>query len=95
MTFLNYSEKMQMNKRPSTITMRAIVGYTGRFVICFFTLEWILHYMYVVAIKDTHAWRGDTPFELGIIGYWNLIIIWLKVFSPSGSYWLKRTLRPH
>ncbi|PLW57223.1 hypothetical protein PCANC_03134 [Puccinia coronata f. sp. avenae] len=79
-TFNNFIS--QMNKRPSTITMRAIVGYTGRFAICFFTLEWILHYMYVVAIKDTHAWRGDTPFELGIIGYWNLIIIWLKLLIP-------------
>ena len=37
--------------------------------------------MYVVAIKDTGAWKGDTPFELSMIGFWNLIIVWLKVSS--------------
>ena len=29
-------------------------------------MELILHYMYVVAIKDTAAWKGDTPFEAAI-----------------------------
>lgn len=35
--------------------------------------------MYVVTIKDAGAWLGDSPFELSMIGFWNLIIIWLKV----------------
>lgn len=42
-------------------------------------MELILHFMYVVAIKDSAAWQGDTPFELSMIGFWNLIIVWLKV----------------
>lgn len=42
-------------------------------------MEFILHYMYVVAIKDTKAWQGDTPLELSMIGFWNLMIVWLKV----------------
>lgn len=50
-----------------------------RFLICFITMESILHFMYVVAIKDTNAWVGDTPLELSMIGFWNLIIVWLKV----------------
>ncbi|KAA1108501.1 glycerol transporter [Puccinia graminis f. sp. tritici] len=79
-TFNNFMS--QMNKKPSTITRRTIAGYTARFGVCYLTLEWILHYMYVVAIKDTQGWAGDTPFELGIIGYWNLIIIWLKLLIP-------------
>ncbi|KAI9629437.1 hypothetical protein KEM48_012906 [Puccinia striiformis f. sp. tritici PST-130] len=79
-TFNNFVS--QMKKRPSTITVSAILGYTGRFMLCFLTLEWILHYMYMVAIKDARAWQGDTPFELGILGYWNLIIIWLKLLIP-------------
>lgn len=45
-----------------------------------------MHSMYVVAIKDESrrgAWMGDTPFELSMIGFWNLIIVWLKVcFFP-------------
>jgi hypothetical protein len=35
--------------------------------------------MYVVAIKDTKAWQGYTPLELSMIGFWNLIVVWLKV----------------
>lgn len=46
-------------------------------------MEFILHYMYVVAIKDTAAWYGDSPLELCMIGFWNLIIVWLKV---SGKF---------
>ncbi|MBW0528794.1 hypothetical protein O181_068509 [Austropuccinia psidii MF-1] len=79
-TFNNFLS--QMRKKPATITKNMIIGFTGRFLICFFTLEWILHYLYVVAIKDARAWKGNTPFELGIIGYWNLIIVWLKLLIP-------------
>lgn len=42
-------------------------------------MELVLHYMYVVAIKDAKAWQNDTPFELSMIGVWNLFIVWLKV----------------
>ncbi len=42
-------------------------------------MEMILHFMYVVAIKDTKAWHGDTPMEVAMIGFWNLLIVWLKV----------------
>ena len=50
-----------------------------RFICCLLTMELILHFMYVVATKDSAAWQGDTPFELSMIGFWNLIIVWLKV----------------
>ena len=42
-------------------------------------MEFILHFMYMVAIKDTSAWSGDTAAQLCMIGFWNLIIVWLKV----------------
>ena len=42
-------------------------------------MEWILHHIYVVAIKDSRAWHNDTPLEISMIGYWNLIVVWLKV----------------
>lgn len=45
-------------------------------------MEFILHFMYVVAIKDSKAWGGDTPAELSMIGFWNLIIVWLKARIP-------------
>lgn len=35
--------------------------------------------MYVVAISKTRAWEGSSPFQLSMISYFNLQIIWLKV----------------
>jgi len=45
-------------------------------------MEFILHFMYVVAMKDSQAWRGTSPFELSMIGFWNLMIVWLKLLLP-------------
>lgn len=42
-------------------------------------MESVLHTMYVVAIKDTGAWQGDSAADLSIIGFWNLVVVWLKV----------------
>uniref|UniRef100_A0A8H7XN33 Uncharacterized protein n=1 Tax=Psilocybe cubensis TaxID=181762 RepID=A0A8H7XN33_PSICU len=48
-----------------------------------FVSQFILHFMYVVAIKDRKAWGGDSPAELAMISFWNLIIVWLKVRPRS------------
>lgn len=49
-------------------------------------MELVLHFFYVVAISKTgHAydsWSSDTPFQLSMIGYFNLHIIWLKLLIP-------------
>ena len=66
--------------------VKAVAGYLVRFVICFMTMEFILHYMYVVAIKDVRAWVGDTPSQVAMIGFWNLIIVWLKVLSTRSHF---------
>ncbi|EGG12029.1 uncharacterized protein MELLADRAFT_32714 [Melampsora larici-populina 98AG31] len=79
-TFNNFTS--QIARSPSTITPRMIIGYSIRFLICFLTMEFVLHYMYVIAIKDARAWGGDSPFELSMIGYWNLIAVWLKLLIP-------------
>src|SRR5271170_5672665 len=45
-------------------------------------MEVILHYTYVVAISKARAWEGSTPFQLSMISYFNLQIIWLKLLIP-------------
>jgi len=42
-------------------------------------MEFMLHFMYVVAIAKAHAWQGDSPVQLGMIAYFNLKLIWLKL----------------
>lgn len=92
-TFTSFIEQV---KKQAPIPRRAILSYLVRFVVCFLTMEVILHYMYVVAIKGSWAtrtdsvgktarmpaWTGDTPFELAMISFWNLIIVWLKLLLP-------------
>ena len=64
-----------------TPTWNTVARYAVRFLSCLLIMELVLHSMYVVAIKDARAWTGDTPFELSMVGFWNLIIVWLKVHS--------------
>lgn len=67
---------------PPSLSRSTIVSYAFRFLACLGTMELVGHTMYVVAIKDSSragAWMGDTPFELSMIGFWNLIVVWLKV----------------
>jgi D-alanyl-lipoteichoic acid acyltransferase DltB (MBOAT superfamily) len=66
-------------RRPTPISSRSTMKYLLRFIISFMTMEFILHFMYVVAIKDRKAWVGAGPAQISMIGFWNLIIVWLKV----------------
>jgi len=66
--------------RPLVIPIRSVLWYFVRFLVCLFTMEAVLHFMYVVAIKNTRAWARDSPSEIAMIGFWNLIVVWLKVF---------------
>jgi D-alanyl-lipoteichoic acid acyltransferase DltB (MBOAT superfamily) len=64
----------------NTLTRNSIAAYAIRFLVCLLAMEFILHYMYMVAIKDTKAWDGFSAAELSMVGFWNLIIVWLKVW---------------
>ncbi|KAF8903744.1 MBOAT, membrane-bound O-acyltransferase family-domain-containing protein [Gymnopilus junonius] len=79
---ITFNDFMWQHKRPLQIEMRFKVMYLIRFICCFLTMEFILHFMYVVAIKDRKAWVGDSPAEIAMIGFWNLIIVWLKLLIP-------------
>ncbi|KAI6155414.1 MBOAT, membrane-bound O-acyltransferase family-domain-containing protein [Pisolithus tinctorius] len=79
---LTYNDFLWQLRRPQEISRLSVMSYFIRFFICLISMEFILHTMYVVAIKDTKAWIGDTPLELSMIGFWNLIIVWLKLLLP-------------
>jgi D-alanyl-lipoteichoic acid acyltransferase DltB (MBOAT superfamily) len=75
-------------RNPTTITRREQLSYAFRFLFCLLTMETMLHSMYVVAIKDTSAWDGDSPAELSLIGLWNLVVVWMKVCPLRWSYYV-------
>lgn len=79
LTFQFFLHHNLQHRQPAAIPHRAVAGYLGRFLASLLTMELILHFMYVVAIKDMKAWVGDTPAQISMIGLWNLVIMWLKV----------------
>ncbi|KAJ6539695.1 MBOAT, membrane-bound O-acyltransferase family-domain-containing protein [Mycena capillaripes] len=76
MTFNDY---IWQHRKPLNIAKSAVFRYAIRFLVSLLTMEFILHFMYVVAMKDTKAWVGDTSAQIAMIGFWNLIIVWLKL----------------
>ncbi|SCU93296.1 LADA_0G02322g1_1 [Lachancea dasiensis] len=79
-TFNDYLYQSQQTL-PS-INRRAIIVYALRFVFCVLTMEAVLHYIYAVAVSKAKAWDGDTPFQISMIGLFNLNIVWLKLLIP-------------
>ncbi|CAO3608789.1 unnamed protein product [Cunninghamella blakesleeana] len=66
----------------SNITKRFVTTYALRLIGVILVMEMTLHYIYVVAISKTKAWEGDSPLEFSMIGYFNLVIIWMKLLIP-------------
>ncbi|ORE07751.1 MBOAT-domain-containing protein [Rhizopus microsporus var. microsporus] len=80
---ITYNDFLSQFKVPSkNIDKRYILLYAIRLVIVIFVMELTLHFLYVVAISKAKAWNGDSPLELSMIGYFNLVIIWMKLLIP-------------
>ncbi|KAI8900829.1 membrane bound O-acyl transferase [Globomyces pollinis-pini] len=69
----------QLRKTPKTLTIRQIALYSLRWVGLFLLMELMMHFLYVVAIKDTKAWKGFGSLEIFTLGYFNLNVIYLKL----------------
>ncbi|KAL1928870.1 hypothetical protein VTP01DRAFT_2656 [Rhizomucor pusillus] len=72
----------QVRYPSSKITRRFVFTYAVRVAAVILVMELTLHYLYVVAISKAKAWEGDTPLQLSMIGYFNLVIIWMKLLIP-------------
>ncbi|KAJ8330203.1 glycerol transporter [Batrachochytrium dendrobatidis] len=69
----------QIHSPPKEVTLKRIGVAALRWAGIVLLMELFIHYMYVVAIKDTEAWTGFTSVEIYALGYWNLNHIWLKL----------------
>ncbi|KAI8141260.1 glycerol uptake protein 1 [Fennellomyces sp. T-0311] len=80
---ITFNDFISQIRYPShKVTRRFVITYAIRLAAVILVMEWTLHYLYVVAISKTKAWDGDTPLELSMIGYFNLVIIWMKLLIP-------------
>lgn len=81
-TFNDYIYQSNYQQLLSVKDYKRTIIYGLRLVFCILVMEFILHTMYVVAVSKTKAWDGDTPFQISMIGFINLNIIWLKLLIP-------------
>ncbi|EGE77773.1 glycerol:H+ symporter [Blastomyces gilchristii SLH14081] len=80
-TFNDYIS--QQRYPPASITKSRTILYGVRFFLALLSMEVILHYIYVVAISQSSPnWSVYTPFQLSMLGYFNLHHIWLKLLLP-------------
>ncbi|KAH3667422.1 hypothetical protein OGAPHI_003071 [Ogataea philodendri] len=80
---LTFNDYIYQSRKPlSSINWQRTAKYGVILVYCMLLMEFILHYIYVVAVSKAKAWDGDTPFQISMIGLFNLNIIWLKLLIP-------------
>ncbi|KAG2220029.1 hypothetical protein INT45_012205 [Circinella minor] len=80
---ITFNDFISQVRYPShKVTKRFVITYAIRLAAVILVMELTLHYLYVVAISKKKAWDGDTPLELSMIGYFNLVIIWMKLLIP-------------
>lgn len=82
LTFNDYIS--QLRYRAQSITSSRTILYGIRFLVCLITMEIMIHFIYAVAISKSSppAWDTYTPFQLSMLGYFNLNHIWLKLLLP-------------
>ncbi|KAI9857851.1 MAG: glycerol transporter [Vezdaea acicularis] len=81
---LTFNDYMSQLRYPaSSLDSRRTALYGIRFLLTLLCMEFMLHFIYAVAISKAHpAWEIYTPFQLSMLGYFNLHIIWLKLLLP-------------
>ncbi|KAK8181962.1 glycerol:H+ symporter [Phyllosticta capitalensis] len=81
LTFNDYIS--QQRYRAPSITRQRTTLYAIRFIVALLTMEVVCHYIYAVAIFHVQPdWAAYTPFQLSMLGYFNLHHIWLKLLLP-------------
>ncbi|OBZ89349.1 Glycerol uptake protein 1 [Choanephora cucurbitarum] len=80
---VTFNDFVSQFRSPSlNITRKYVLNYAIRLVGVILVMEVTLHYLYVVAISKRKAWAGDSPLEISMVGYFNLVIIWMKLLIP-------------
>ncbi|SMQ55093.1 unnamed protein product [Zymoseptoria tritici ST99CH_3D7] len=82
---INFNDYVSQSRHPlSSTSLSRTIPYAIRFVLCVLCMELVLHYLYAVAISKSNPNWSETysPFQLSMLGYFNLHIVWLKLLIP-------------
>ncbi|KAI9022587.1 MBOAT, membrane-bound O-acyltransferase family-domain-containing protein [Hyaloraphidium curvatum] len=77
MTFNDFVSQVR-HPLPST-SLPEVARYSARWVLNLLVMEVMLHYIYAVAMIRAKAYDLLTPAQVGMLGYFNLKYIWLKL----------------
>lgn len=67
------------NQATSSISFKTVAVYALRWGSAALLMEIMMHLFHVVAISKARAWDNMSPFEMSMIGFFNLKFVWLKV----------------
>lgn len=77
---LTFNDYISQSRTSTALSPRRTALYGLRFVVALLVMEVQLHYIYAVAIcSSSPDWSAYTPFQLSMLGYFNLHTIWLKL----------------
>jgi D-alanyl-lipoteichoic acid acyltransferase DltB (MBOAT superfamily) len=81
---ITFNDYISQSRYPSpSLENRRTTLYGIRFILTLLCMELLLHYIYVVAISQSSPdWSTYTPFQLSMLAFFNLHIIWLKLLLP-------------
>ena len=83
---LTFNDYISQSTHPSpSLSTRRNILYGIRFLLTLLCMEFLQHTTYVVAISkstDPNWTKHYTPFQLTMLSYFNLQIIWLKLLIP-------------
>ena len=76
-TFNDFMSQIHVQVRALSWKRTALYGL--RLLAALILMETMQHFIYVVAISKSSAWDGLSPFQVSMVGYFNLNYIWLKL----------------
>lgn len=75
---MTFNSFVAQSKQPRVENQYVLI-YGLRFLGCLLFFDMFLHYFYVVALKESRAFIGLTAVDFGMLGFFNLKVIWLKL----------------
>ncbi|KAL5048263.1 hypothetical protein BDW71DRAFT_178248 [Aspergillus fruticulosus] len=81
---VTFNDYISQQRYPSqSLKKTRTILYGTRFFLTLLSMELILHFIYAVAISNSHPnWSLYTPAQLSMLAFFNLHIIWLKLLIP-------------
>ncbi|KAF9924289.1 glycerol transporter [Linnemannia zychae] len=76
---ITFNDFISQLRYPKEISIKTRAMWFVRLVFCLLTMEFMMHYMHLVAISKRQAWDNDPILQICMIGLFNLVLIWLKL----------------